>query len=448
MGGIAQAASPEKLSDVNIGNNSIYSSSLGSIIAMSQSTTPDAIEAFVRYLYGEVLIRPNPTVADVNWWSNGLRTGRETPASVVNSFFTSDDMTNRGLSTDLFIRELYRITLGRPNPAQACVDYWTGRVNAGLTRPNLVRNFTGSADFTAFCNNWGLPGAVVIQPPTTPTDDSIVVFVRRLYSVALNRPNPAEACVNWWSNLLRTGRETGASVAGAFFFSDDMFNRDLGNRAYVEALYGALLNRSNPREVDVQYWQGRLATGMSRSALFTQFITSDDFNQVCRDHGITRGTFTPPSGPQRPDMIPIFVRRLYRVALDRPNPATNDVNWWSSLLRNGSATGASVAGAFLTSSDFQNLRLDNGQYVDILYRALLDRPPTSAEITQWRSRLDAGALRDTVLVDFLNTAAFEQVCRDHGFASGTFTPPQRDMIEVFVRHLYNVGLDDIGYKEM
>ena len=66
-------------------------------------------------------------------------------------------------------------------------------------------------------------------------------FVSRLYVEALGRTSYGANEINYWSNLLRTGRSTAASVVNSFFFSEEMIGRNLTNEQYVRAMYRAIM---------------------------------------------------------------------------------------------------------------------------------------------------------------------------------------------------------------
>jgi len=252
-------------------------------------TTPPPqgdITQFVTRLYTDALGRTQaPTAAEVNHWTNQIRTGRETGASVAGAFFTSDEMFLRGLSNEQYVRTLYLALMGRTPPAND-LTYWRGRLDTGITRENVLASFLNSDEFDRVCRSFG-----ITRGSFTPSPGSMVrIFVLQLYMDALGRTQvPSANEINHWTNQLTSGRDTGASVAYAFFFSTEMLNRNLSNTQYILTLYQALFGRTPPAN-DLAYWTGQLNNGNSRYNVFISFINSDEFNRVCNGIGIPRGS--------------------------------------------------------------------------------------------------------------------------------------------------------------
>jgi len=88
--------------------------------------------------------------------------------------------------------------------------------------------------------------------------------------------------------------ETGASLANAFFISDEMVRRNLNNDNYVRALYQALFGRT-PAANEVSYWSGELGKGASRQSLLTTFMNSAEFGRVLGTLNIPTGISPPTS---------------------------------------------------------------------------------------------------------------------------------------------------------
>jgi len=123
------------------------------------------------------------------------------------------------------------------------------------------------------------------------------------------------------------------------------------------------------------------------------------------------------------DVYELFVIRLYNTALNRNYDRTG-FNFWSNSLRSGQRTAADVAFGFFFSTEMQRRNLNNANYVDALYRALLGRAPDASGRTFWISRLDGGTPRANVFAGFINSAEFRRIKTQAGIPHGTFTPPQ------------------------
>lgn len=92
--------------------------------------------------------------------------------------------------------------------------------------------------------------------------------------------------------------------------------------------------------------------------------------------------------------------RLYMAALDRTPDSAGLANWMS-VIRSG-ASMDDVASGFVNSAEFEQKYgdLDNGEYVNQLYRNVLNRDADQGGYANWTHVLESGQSRESVLVGF------------------------------------------------
>lgn len=236
----------------------------------------------------------------------------------------------------------------------------------------------------------------------TPGGQSRVLFVTRLYRNVLGR-EPDQTGLNYWTRNLVSGT-TGAAIAHQFFFSNEFLARSVSNDRFLEILYLTLLNRPITAS-DRSYWLPQLNIGVPRENVLAGFISSTEFTNLCAQFGIVRGTYTPPpGGPER-----AFVLRLYREVLLR-EPSQAELAYWVNQLLSG-ASGTQVAHGFVFSREMANRNLTNTQYVETLYRALIGRPSDANGMAYWISQLSAGVSREAVFNGFAASNEFGRICQ-------------------------------------
>jgi len=163
------------------------------------------------------------------------------------------------------------------------------------------------------------------------------------------------------------------------------------------------------------HWEGLLTTGgWSRENLFAAFVHSEEFGVRCRDAGIQQGTYMPPP------MSRLFVYRLYETALDR-KPDEPGLLGWTDILESGRLSGAQMAYEFMFCEEIRLRNLNNGQFVDALYKAMLGRDADAGGRVLWTGELDRGVSRVNLFRSFVDSAEFKAICRDFGINIGTFT---------------------------
>jgi len=198
--------------------------------------------------------------------------------------------------------------------------------------------------------------------------DATEQFVVGLYVTVLNR-NYDQNGFNFWVNSLRTGQRTASDVAFGFFFSAEKRNRNLRNADFVDVLYRAMLGRE-PDTNGRAHWLRQLDAGVSRENVFAGFANSSEFKNIVSRIGIQNGTSTPPQSTQRH----VFVARLYRDVLGREGSSA-EVNGWVTRMSNGS-TGADVIRGIVFSGEAERRNLNNSQWTQMVEQAVWNRGST------------------------------------------------------------------------
>ena len=102
-----------------------------------------------------------------------------------------------------------------------------------------------------------------------------------------------------------------------------------------------------------------------------------------------------------------FVKRVYQRCLNiDPDQAT--INNWADKLAIGKISHADVIRDIIASKQFTNRNLTDTQYVDVLYKAVLDRDPDSNGAAYWLSQLKVSG-RKNVLNNFLASDEFKSL---------------------------------------
>ncbi len=251
------------------------------------------VRAFVERMYTIVLNRPaeEQGLAD---WTKRLMEKQLDGGTLVNMFVFSDEFIARNVNNEEYIKILYRAVLGREADADG-LKMWKELLDGEWTRDQLKDGFVLSDEFKALCDSYGII-AVFPTPdePDSPDDpdepdvtELVRDFVRRMYTVVLNRP-AEEQGLNDWTNRLLDGTSNGAQVADGFISSEEFANRNLSNEDYVKVLYRAFFNREAD-EGGFNVWMNELAKGASRRDVMKGFVHSVEFSDLCAQYGIIRG---------------------------------------------------------------------------------------------------------------------------------------------------------------
>ena len=138
-----------------------------------------------------------------------------------------------------------------------------------------------------------------------------------------------------------------------------------------------------------------------------------------------------------------FVERLYTVALGRASDPNGKAAWIAAI--RGGESGAEAAKGFLFSDEFLNKNMSNADFVTILYKTFFDRQPDAAGHAAWVAALERGDSKQDVIMGFINSTEWANVCLRYGIISGgTGTPSievePNDQVIAFATRLYTTCL--------
>ena len=215
--------------------------------------------------------------------------------------------------------------------------------------------------------------------------------VYRLYQAAFNRVPDISGLGNWISSI-----DHGTSlenVATGFVESAEfkaLFGTPSGGRLsssnFVTQLYDNVLHR-DPDAAGYNYWLGELAKGVSAATILTRFSesTENKLTLMAFDmHGYLGQGY-----------------RLYQAAFDR-KPDVSGLDYWVNKMFGGT-TLEGVASGFMNSAEFAQLYGSSpsaADFVERLYRNVLDRAQDTDGYGYWTSALSSGATREQVLIGF------------------------------------------------
>jgi hypothetical protein len=217
-----------------------------------------------------------------------------------------------------------------------------------------------------------LINATIHYADSDSDDEKLSDFVSRLYRNFLNR-EPDEKGLADWVDVLRSGKGTGAKVVSGFVLSPEYKANSLSNEEYITALYRIIFDRE-PDTAGLNAWLAVMENGYTNKKVLAGFVNSDEFESLCRDLGVARGSYHSDDIIDQNVKIASFVKRLYTICLGRSYDQEGLDNWVRALASK-TVTGSSVVWAFFGSREFDDRDLERESFVIIAYRAILGRDP-------------------------------------------------------------------------
>ena len=255
----------------------------------------DLKEAFIRRLYETCLDR-EADPDGLEYWKNRINSGSIKGIALAGSFVFSSEFTSMNYCNRHFVEQIYPALMGR-EADDGGLDFWAGKLDAGMTREAMLNSFTTTNEYKTLCTEAGIelgPKIRISEYGTLPygpcavcgEETTVVQFAKRMYTECLKREAEAEGLA-FWSKGLYEHRMTGKSILNFFFLSSEIKNKNLTNREYVYRIYKVMLDRE-PDTDGLNYWVGRLDSGSSPAAVIAGFIDSQEFTKICNDYGIIR----------------------------------------------------------------------------------------------------------------------------------------------------------------
>lgn len=271
------------------------------------------IESFVERLYKTILGR-EADPSGRNNWVDRLYTGVLSGADVSSGFIFSPEFTNLGTTNAEYVTVLYSAFFDSAPDARGFAR-WTGDLENGLSRAQVLSGFTGSPQFANLASSFGIraenslgavnPAAVLTgrlddsdvlragagnnvlkEGPAavsdvTPNATEITGQVFRLYNATLDRSPDANGFQGWFNGLapgLGSIDLTLSQAAGGFVGSPEFQNTygSLSDEQFVTTLYRNVLDRE-PDARGLARWTGDLANGVSRADVVVGFSEGQEF---------------------------------------------------------------------------------------------------------------------------------------------------------------------------
>ena len=409
----------------------------------------DKVEAFVTRCYTLILGR-DPDKGGLEGWCDALEDKKAAAANIIDGFVKSDEFTNRKLSAEAKVDILYKTMLDRAADEGGKAG-WVDALNKGYTLQHIINGFCKSDEFTALCKDFDIePGTVNVDPVTPePAPDTprgkIEAFVKRCYQLILNRAAD-DGGLKGWSDALEGKTAAAAQIIDGFVRSPEYINRSLTSDQSVTILYKTMLDR-DPDEAGKAGWVDALSKGYTLQHIINGFCGSAEFTKICSDYGIQAGSVAVPArsaaileaaaqleakklpderignavsaddagitvvNGYEPAEVEAFVKHAYRAALGREADEAGLAGWTEQIV-----SGAVAPKAFLRTllfSDEQIARkLNNEQFIEMLYRLYLNRGTDDAAADRV-AQLAAGGL-DEVIKGFEGSAEFRLVLNGFG----------------------------------
>ena len=274
-----------------------------------------------------------------------------------------------------------------------------------------------------------------------PIESKEEAFVQEMYMILLER-SADESGLKLYSGSLKDGTDSIGSLTIVITESEEFLNKNYSDQDYVKKLYQLLLGRSGGDE-EVQNWTEMLDAGMSRRYILKAILDSEECTKYFQTYELPKGDVVLIENRDKCYNITSFVSRCYRYILEREADVSG-LNTWSGKILSG-AGGAEIVNDLVSSQEFLSKNKDNGEFVDLLYMAMLGRQADLQGKEDWTKKLDKGVSYQYIINGFSGSEEFKITCSRYGIVGGSIALTEaRDKdenITGFVMRLYRSALN-------
>ncbi len=242
----------------------------------------DPVASFVERMYVFVLGRDSEEGGKAVW-TTALKEGTKDGAGLAKEFVLGAEFKARHVSNSEFVHILYITFLDR-GADEGGLAAWTGALDAGVAREEVLAGFVNSAEFTIVCSDYGIQRGLMFENGSVASP-GITAFVNRFYQLVMGRDADEGGLKNWVFQLI-VKAETPTSIGKFFFTSAEYASKNTDNETYVTDLYNTFFGRA-PDEEGLNLWVAQLTLNFqTREEILEFFATSDEFKLISQDYGL------------------------------------------------------------------------------------------------------------------------------------------------------------------
>ena len=284
--------------------------------------------------------------------------------------------------------------------------------------------------------------------------ENVKKYVAHLYNTVLERECSNHE-MDWWIETILQNDLTCSQITYSFVFSDEYIANNSSDNEFVKMLYISLLDRI-PQNSEVENWVNILYNDYSRKYVFQQFVQSDEFQNKCQDYKISSGSVVFSEDELYEYNCKSFVRRLYRLVLEREGESS-DYSWWLDNISQNNLNGAQIVYGFVFSDENIQRNTDINSYIVMMYRVFLNREPAEEEINTWLEMLEGKYTRKYMFSQLETSTQFLELCKKYGIIDGNIAFSEDELYSYedsnsqaeFIKQLYsNVLNRECSYSEV
>lgn len=411
----------EKVSAISAGSGDSNSKMLGTI---DSNTTNELIQKLFRRIYLNYF---NKTEAELNelmksemitTYVEDIKNTKITICDAISKIFTEDVIFDNSISDAEFVKRLYK-TFTLKELIEEEINVYVNRIvstkDDRMSRSEVLESILLSNDFKNLCKEYGIDESIIgtyipIKLSGSINKEKVTSFINDIYNVA-NIPVKDEEKEKIINNIVNS-KSSGCKIVKTIIESDEFKNLELSDEEYIKIISKICLDENLSNE-EINKYAEQLISGTNRNELLKAFMNNNKFTEKCKKYEITKGEYTASPIVSTNQLVDKYIKNAYEQLINKSSDNLGNIKQEVAI---GKTTVTKMLQTFIESNAFKNRNLNDEDYIQCLFKAILNREASNEEKETYKKKLGS-TTKENIVKDILETKEFKQICNKYYIVS-------------------------------
>lgn len=407
----------EKVSATTVETDASNSKILG---ALDTSATNDLIQKLFRRIYSNYFNKTEEELNElmksemITTYVDDIKNSKITICDAISKIFTEDVVFDNNISDEEFVKRIYKsFTFKEPTADEinTYVNMITSTTDNKMSRSEVLESILLSDDFKNLCKEYGIDESIIgtytpIKISGTINKEKVTSFINDIYNITnISVTNEEKEKI---INDIVNSKSSGCAIVKTIVESEKFKNLELSDEEYIKIIGKICLDEDLSNE-EINKYAEQLISGTNRNEVLKAFMNNNKFTEKCKKYEITKGEYTASSIISTNQLAEKYIKNAYEQLINKSSDNLGNIK---QEVATGKITVTKMLQTFIESNAFKNRDLSNEDYIKCLFKATLNREPSSEEKETYMKKLESTTKED-IFKDILDTKEFKQICNKY-----------------------------------
>lgn len=347
----------------------------------------------------------------ITTYINDIKSGKLTICDVIAKIFTEDVIYDSKISDEEFVKRVYGAFTYK-NPTADEIKAYTSRIGSNtdnkMSRSEVIESVLLSEDFKNVCKELmidekNIGKYTVVKANDEIDKDKATGFINDIYKIS-NITITSDEKDKKVNNVINS-KLSGSAIIKSIVESEEFKNLGLTDEEYVKTIGKICLDEDLSSD-EVNKYAEQLISGTNRNELLKTFINNNKFVTKCNKFGLEKGEYTASKIVSTSKLAEEYVKNAYEELINKNSDNLGNIK---QEVASGKTTVTKMLQTFIESNAFKNRNLSNEDYVNSLFKASLNREPSSEEKEKYTKELETASKED-IFKEIVDTNEFKKLC--------------------------------------